>query len=136
MDLEEVRKIVERLDASVSKENARVAIYRYGGGDDESSMVATRNGYLRLGIEFLKGGISPISLEPLPTVIDVDVHYLMDTDSTVYFDMFELTEKLPEKESERSLADTAVIYSITGFFLVVIPILAIVGLIAIFRLLL
>src|SRR6478735_4520795 len=108
MDLEEVRKLLEKLDAGVSKENARVGIYRYGGGDNESSVMATRNGYLRFGIELMKGGIASASLESLPTVIDIDLDYLMDDDSTVYFDMFELAEKLPEKDSGQSWTDTLV----------------------------
>jgi hypothetical protein len=136
VELDDIRKVVEELDNRVSKENARVGLYQYGGNDDESYMVATRNGYLRFGIELLKAGITPATFYESPTAdVDVDLHYLLDDQSTVYFDTFELAEELPVKEVEESWGDTVFIYTIIAV-LIVIPILAIVGLIAVVRMLL
>jgi len=53
MELEQIGRLVAELDQGISKENAKIRVHRWGGDDDESCIVATRNGYLRLGIEFL-----------------------------------------------------------------------------------
>lgn len=134
MGLEDIHNIVAELDEHVSKENATIGLYQYGSGPDESNMVGSRNGYLRLGIEFLKAGTTPVDEGSSATVIDVDLGYLLSDDSTIFFDTFELAEELPYRESEDGWGDKVFIYSIIAV-LISIPILALVGLVTIIRML-
>ena len=50
----EIQETVRSLDSGISKDNARVLMKQYGGGPDESQIIATRNGFLRLGVELMK----------------------------------------------------------------------------------
>jgi hypothetical protein len=86
-DESRLRQIIENLEQSVSKEGAYVKITLYGGGLSETKIVANRNGYLRLGIEFLKAAFAE-------NIIDIDLDYLLKK-STVYIDWFERTEEIP-----------------------------------------
>lgn len=101
MELEEIRRLVDELDNGVSKENAKIGLYEYGGEDDGSWVVGTRNGYLRFAIEFLKSGV--ISSEPGSTtkLIDVDMQNLIDEDSTIDFTNFEVVEEFTKDKTMR-----------------------------------
>ena len=96
-DESKLRQNIEDLDKSVPKEGAYVRMTQYGGGASENQIVANRNGYLRLGIEFLKAAFAEkIYIEKeYPDVIDVDLDYLLKEPSTLYFDRFERTEGTP-----------------------------------------
>lgn len=136
MELTEITRIVAELDDDLSKENARVSLIQYGGDSDESFIVATQNGYLRLGVEFLKAGLAPYRNPNIqPNQIEVDLEYLITDDSDISFDYFERNETLTIKTYEKSWSDSVFI-SIVIAVLVLIPILAIVGLVAIIRALL
>ncbi len=91
-----LRQIIENLDQSVSKEGAFVRITNYGGGVSENRIIANRNGYLRLGIEFLKAAFAEKHYlqEKFPNMIDVDLDYLLKH-SSVCIDWFERSEKIP-----------------------------------------
>jgi hypothetical protein len=132
MELEELRSRIEELDEGVTKDNARIRIYRWGGDDDESVMIATRNGYLRLGIEFLKAGVAPDPPYPPDSSIHVDLEYLIDDNSTVFFENFELVETLPPEETAETWKDTVVIYAILTV-LVALLLLAVIGAVAVIR---
>jgi hypothetical protein len=133
MELEDIHNIVAELDENVSKESATIGLYQYGG-PDESNMVGTRNGYLRLGIEFLKAAATPADEGSSATVVDVVLGYLLADDSTIFFDTFELAEELPYRESEDGWGDKFFIYSIKAV-LISVPILALVGLVTIIQML-
>lgn len=126
METNELSSIVNRLDQDISRNNAKVTIQKYGGDLTEAFVVGTPNGYLRLGVEFLKAGLVPhASLEK--SEIDVDVEYLIDDDSDVQFDYFERKDQLTIKTYEASVVDKLipfVLLAVVGSVLV----LAIVGL--------
>lgn len=132
MELEELRSRIEELDERVTKDNARIRVYRWGGDDDESAMIATRNGYLRLGIEFLKAGVAPDPPDPPDPSIHVDLEYLIDDNSSIFFENFELVETLPPEETTETWKDTFVIYAILAV-LAAILLFAVIGLVAVFR---
>lgn len=131
METNELSSIVNRLDQDISRENARITIQKYGGDLTEAFVVGTPNGYLRLGVEFLKAGLAPYA-SPERADIDVDVEYLIHDDSDVQFDYFERREDLAIKIYTRSFVDKLiplVLLTIVGLVLV----LAIVGLRTVFR---
>jgi hypothetical protein len=93
LDTEQIKKMVADLDAAVPRDGARVYLSQYGGGPDESKVVANQRGYLRLGIEFLRAAFA----QPSPKAqeqIQADLRYLLTDDSTVGFDWFERREDL------------------------------------------
>lgn len=92
-DMEQIKKMVAELDAAVPRAGARVYLSQYGGGPDESKMVANQRGYLRLGIELLQAAFAPPSPKTQQQ-IQVDLRYLLTDDSTVGFDWFERREDL------------------------------------------
>ena len=85
----EIGKFVARLDEAVPRQGAWVTFVQYGGGPEESAVYASRLGYLRLGIEFLKAGLNiPESAEE-EQYVEVDLSYLADrTYSQIFFDYF------------------------------------------------
>ena len=126
MQTDELSAIVNRLDQDISRDNAKITIQKYGGDLAESFVVGTPNGYLRLGVEFLKAGLAPHA-SPEKPAIDVDVEYLIDDDSDVQFDYFERKDQLTIKTYQSSFVDKLiplVLLGVVGSVLV----LAIVGL--------
>ena len=123
---DDLNAIVNRLDQDISRDNAKITIQKYGGDLTESFVVGTTNGYLRLGVEFLKAGLAPHT-SPERSAIDVDVEYLIDDDSDVQFDYFERKDQLTIKSYQSSFVDKLiplVLLAIVGSVLI----LAIVGL--------
>jgi hypothetical protein len=94
MNDERVLALVDELDAQVPREGALVRFEQYGGGPDESKVVANRAGYFRLGIEFLKGGLAPFNPGKNADLIEVEIEYLLDAESNISFDWFERTEQI------------------------------------------
>lgn len=94
MDNERVLALIDDLDAHVPREGAIVRFEQYGGGPDESKVVGNRAGYLRLGIEFLKGGLAPFNPGKDADLIQVEIDYLLDAQSNISFDWFERTEHI------------------------------------------
>lgn len=90
MDEQLIKRLVSELDNAVPKDDARVLLDVYGGGPDESRIIATAPGYLRLGIELMKAGVAPASPDSAaPASVDVDLEYLVHPGSTIHFDGFE-----------------------------------------------
>jgi hypothetical protein len=58
---DELRKTISRLDECIPKDGAIVKLAQYGGGPGEGMIVGNKRGYLRLGVEFLKGAIAELS---------------------------------------------------------------------------
>ena len=96
-----MQKLITELDAVVPKDGARVQLSQYGGGPDESRVIATQQGYLRLGVEFLRAAYAAPSGDA-PTQIVVDLDYLLTEDSDIGFDWFERVESLPVPASSTS----------------------------------
>jgi len=137
MKPDEIRRIVDELDKSISKENARVSLQRYGGEVEDAFIVATERGYLRLGVEFLKAGIAPYAspdktLGKRPFAIEVELDYLITEDSDVNFDYFERCEDVTVKTYKESWADRFIPAAIIGGMLSILA-LAIVGLVVVLK---
>lgn len=94
IDEDKIRKLIEALDHSVPREGGRVKMSEYGGGKDESMIIANRTGYLRFGIEFLKCAFAGPTKDANENnnYIEADIQYLVTKDSTVNFDWFERRE--------------------------------------------
>src|SRR4051812_14714301 len=89
-------ELVSKLDALVPRDGARVSLAQYGGGPDESRVIANQRGYLRLGIEFLKAAFAPHEKH----LVKADIRYLLTEDSDVSFNWFERRENLPKRTAE------------------------------------
>lgn len=101
MDDDRVATLIRELDAEVPRDDAVVRLVQYGGGPDESKVVANRFGYLRLGIEFLRGA-NAAAAQDRPVLVPVDLDYLTDRNSNIVFDLFEYDEALT-RESTRGI---------------------------------
>ncbi len=137
MDLNEIGRIVNELDRGIVKENAKVSLQKYGSDLDEAFIVATERGYLRLGVEFLKAGLTPYrspdkAMANRPYAIDVELDYLITEDSDVHFDYFERTEDIKIETYQESWVDRVIPVAVLGVIFSVLG-LAIVGLVSIMK---
>jgi hypothetical protein len=87
-DETDLRSIISALDDCVPRDGSWVQLTQYGGGPDEGQITGNRNGYRRLGIEFLKATLDDDSEQGF----GVDLEYLVSPDSTINFDWFELSD--------------------------------------------
>jgi hypothetical protein len=131
MQTDELSAIVNRLDQDISRDNAKITIQKYGGDLSESFVVGTPNGYLRLGVEFLKAGLAPHA-SPEKPAIDVDVEYLIDDDSDVQFDYFERKDQLTIQTYQSSFVHKLIPLVLLAIVVSVL-VLAIVGLRTVIR---
>lgn len=133
MDREEIKSTIEGLDSAIGKEGAVVLFDQYGGGPDESRIVANEAGYLRLGVEFLKSAYA----EKDPNVddgnsISVDLEYLITPESDIGFDWFERSETIKTVEEQKQSWKSQIFgFSIMAVFFGVIA-LAIYGAVSLF----
>ena len=90
--MEEARlnTIIRELDAAVPSEGAVVRLIRGSNHPHECALIANRAGYLRLAVEMLRGAHAPVV--PPKTggsgSIDLDIDYLLSSDSDIRFDEF------------------------------------------------
>jgi hypothetical protein len=124
MNMPRIKEIVEELDRDLPTKDACVLLQQYGGGPDESRVVATRGGLLRLGLAFLKAGV-----EEKPEKLDIGA--LIHSDSDINFDSVEIRE-LFEEEKKNSGRGKIVGVALFGVLLVVLA-LAAYGLFALVR---
>ena len=137
MELDKIKQIVYELDENISKENAKVSLQKYGGDLDEAFIVATKRGYLRLGVEFLKAGFAPYisaerALGKRPYEIEVEMDYLITDDSDVNFNYFERREDVTVKTYQESWVDRVLPIAIVGAMFSILA-LAVVGLVSIIK---
>lgn len=85
VDERKVQEAIGFLEEEVPRERARVKLDQYGGGPDESQIIANKDGFLRLGVEFLKAAYAPVTDPKDPTAVKVDIDYLLTGDSSIYF---------------------------------------------------
>ncbi len=110
---EKIRCLVDQLDQLVPRQGAHVRLEQYGGGPDEGRFVANQTGFLRFGIEFLKGGLVRHQDQevPLQRATTVDLDYLVSENSVIGFDEFVLNDALsadrPTTSSRANLAGLA-----------------------------
>ena len=90
-----VQELVAELDSLVPRTDAVVVLRQYGGGCDESEMISTETGYLRLGIELLKAPLLPSAKDDKEALtLDVDWEYLIAERSDIGFHLFHLDNTL------------------------------------------
>jgi hypothetical protein len=89
----DIRRLVAELDAAVSREGAFVHLTQYGGGPDESSIIANQAGYLRLGVELMKAGLAPPDTDA--PAVKLDLEGLLTPHSDLQFDWCERQDKPP-----------------------------------------
>jgi hypothetical protein len=122
----DIRRLVGELDAALSREGAFVHLTQYGGGPDESSIIANQAGYLRFGLELMKAGLAPADTDA-PSV-KVDLGYLLTPNSDLRFDWCERRDGPPENKGQLSPVTSRII-GIGCFLLFLLSIaLALVGL--------
>lgn len=128
MDEDKLKAIIKQLDDEIPRDGAKVILEQYGGGPDESQIVANQKGYLRLGVEFLKAAFAErksISKKGYDSV-PIDLGYLISENSTVDFDNFEITESFTDTTYKRKIADRLIPIVFVGI-LAVIALLALIG---------
>lgn len=135
MERADIERIVYALDGGVPRENAKVRLDMYGNDFDQSFITATENGYLRLGVEFLKAGLVPYKdlNGPQPHAIDVEIDQIVRKDSDIRFVYFERREDFTVETSEEDFWRDSLVIWVVIAVLVLIPILAIVGLVTVIR---
>lgn len=90
-----IKEIISDLDRNIPKDDAYIQFSIYGGGVDESKIRANKNGYLRLGVEFMKAAfVSPVNQGSSESGnIEIDIDYLIKEQSPIEFNLFERAEK-------------------------------------------
>lgn len=129
MDEKTIQSAIELLDAAVPREGARVRLYQYGGGPDESALEANAAGFLRLGIEILKGAHAAPRPDSAPDQIALDLDYLLTRDSDIRFGWIVRSE-LPPDDSTPTPSFDRIFYVVIGG-LGLILLLALIGAIAV-----
>ncbi len=134
MELDEIKKVIDTLDRGTSKENAAVRLDTCDPGD--LFVMATQNGYLRLGVELLKAAFEQRAAgdnDAKSQFIEVDTAYLISKDSSLDFSSFERVDALVEESQEESISESLIMYLVLAV-LISILLLAVIGLISIVRL--
>lgn len=111
MNLPRIQTVVDELDRDVPKEDARVLLEQYGGSPDESRIIATRSGLLRLGVEFLKAGVAE---NPQTAGLSALLH----AESDIGFDSIEVRERLKDEKRDSGIGRIAGIVLFGGMLLV------------------
>jgi len=138
MDETRLEEIIRELDSSVRREGAIVRLIRGSNHPHESAIIANRAGYLRFGIELLKGSRAAVTLAPPNSggvgMIDVDIDYLISADSDVRFDEFlrEGVEAGERRPTPRSWWDWILPF-LPGLVALVVGGLVLIGLVTVLR---
>jgi hypothetical protein len=87
--------LVEDIDRLIPREGAKLKI---PADPDGGSTAGTRLGYLRLGVELLRAGLSPpVEAASGAPRIPLDVDYLLTPDSDSPFDVCEIDEEIERR---------------------------------------
>src|SRR5688572_19027207 len=130
MENDELKKIIALLDSKIPREGAQVKLHQYGGGPDESAIVANSAGYSRLGIEFLKAAFAMPKNTNEPNRISLDLGYLITDDSDVWFDSFERREDVVSEKPRQTTKGRMIQLSFAVLLLGTVA-LALVGLVSV-----
>lgn len=93
MDQERIKILLAELEELVPVEGADV---QFLNGAEEALVKATAAGYLRFGLEFMKGAFLPKKDEETSDYIPMNLESIIATDSTVSFDCFLRVDSLQE----------------------------------------
>ena len=127
MDENRIQDAIRFLDAEVPRQHAKVKLEQYGGGPDESRMIANKLGFLRFGIEFLKAAHARPS-DQQSNIVDIELDYLLTTDSSISFDWFERRE--PDADEQQGRVPSSLITAFIVSCVALAFLLMVVGLIA------
>jgi hypothetical protein len=72
VDDDEIRRIIDELDAAVSKDNAELIIHADDLEQPTFECIGNRKGYLRAGIELLRAAVVPMGAAYFITPVDID----------------------------------------------------------------
>lgn len=76
MTEENIRQLLEELDAEVSRDNAQLVIYcEDPEGEGSCELIGNRDGFLRAGIELLKAAM--VSMKPGDSITPISIDYLI-----------------------------------------------------------
>jgi hypothetical protein len=92
--MEQLRRLVEELDRLVPREDACVRIDQFPANRAGGVFIGNLAGYMRFGIEFLKGALSETRTGLERPSVAVDLKYLLSRQPIVGFDEFILDESL------------------------------------------
>lgn len=93
MDKERIKSLLAELDELVPVEGAEV---QFLNGAEEALVKSTEAGYLRFGLEFMKGAFLPKKDEKTSDYIPMNLESIIANDSTVSFDIFLRVDSLQE----------------------------------------
>ena len=127
MNDQEIKELVDKLDSAASKDNATVKINFLGHSDEGTIMYATKSGYLRLGIEFMKGAFAEKdNNDREDDSITIDLDYLISKDSDIHLDDFERNKNISQVNHNEITQDSIWGYLFLSLFIGFI-IMAIIG---------
>ena len=111
---DDIKQLTARLEELCPQDGAKVRIHIYGGGPDESCLVANRAGYLRMAVECLKAADTPLINETAKDrfSIQADWEYLFTEDSEVQIDWLERREDSLSPSGRSTLKERLVAMSI------------------------
>ncbi|MDT7849851.1 hypothetical protein Q9292_09535 [Methylophilus sp. VKM B-3414] len=95
MDKERINILLAELEELVPIEGAEV---QFLNGPEEALFKATEAGYLRFGLEFMKGAFLPKQNEKVSDFIPMNLESIVTNDSTVAFDCFLRVDSLQEPD--------------------------------------
>lgn len=135
MTKEELIKLVENLDEDSLKEQGIFGIYQYGGGPDESSIKANKEGLQLFALELLRASdkFDKGFKDKEEKLFSLDYHgNWFDQDSEICIDFIEPSSKLRTAitEQKETLTDKLIPYG-CGAILILIGISVLVGLVQI-----
>ena len=124
--MKEIETILADLDERIPRPEKCVQITVYGGGPDESRMRATRDGFLRLGLEIMRAAFAKPTVPEHPHILDVNVDAILTDDSEVGIDWFERVETITQPEVELRFRDKLA-PAVIALILIAILICTVVG---------
>lgn len=123
-----VLTLLSEIDNMVPNENAIVMFQQYGYEPHEYKIIANERGYLRLGIELMKGGLfsKPIKLDGSKIdSLDINIDYIIDGSSDISFDLFQKVEEIDSKIlNKTNLKETSTFVAVLFLASIILVLLA------------
>lgn len=123
MKKEELINLLKNLDEDSLKELGIFGIYQYGGGPDESSIKANKEGLQLFALELLRAsGKFDKGITDEEKLFSLDYHgNWLDKDSEIYIDFIEPTSKLRKAitEEKENLNDKLISYGFVALFILI-----------------
>jgi hypothetical protein len=115
MNRDRIASLVDRLDELVPRQGASVVLQPHGGSADEWQIMANELGFLRLGVDIMRGTLHADTSDGAAQILDVDIDHLFSRESPIRVDAFLLAPNLPPLPAESQ--DWSVIAAIGGLIL-------------------